>query len=247
VFHGERFHTIPERIEENSWREVTEAEALARVKPAAIDPGDGWEILPAETMREINDELTDDGGANWQKTNSSGTPIPHDSPYVYRRRIQPVHTTIDVNPGDGYRWLRPEEFVEGTDEVFRPDLNPMWIPPLTRAGYMCCDDDYPVRRRIEPVESPDDWVEITDPGHVIRSRCRRKDLPNVRRIDTEGRDVTEEHGLHDESDRIVKRIPVDLIAMRDNRVIWRPHGQTLLKDEQFILHDADGFYVEGER
>ena len=65
----------------------------------------------------------------------------------------------------------------------------------------------------------------------------------TRRNDTEGRDVTEEHGLHDESDRIVKRIPVDLIAMRDNRVIWRPHGQTLLKDERFILHDADGFYV----
>ena len=207
VFKGNRYASIPLCVSEHSWREVTAAEALARVKPVAIDPGDGWEILPDETMREINDELTDDGGANWQKTNSSGTPIPHDSPYVYRRRIQPVHTTIDVNPGDGYRWLGPEEFVEGTDEVFRPDLNPMWIPPLTRAGYMCCDDDYPVRRRIEPVESPDDWVEITNRDHKLRAgidefrnshewayvrdahgktarqagflnvRCRRKDLP----------------------------------------------------------------------
>ena len=52
------------------------------------------------------------------------------------------------DPGHGYRWLEAEEFVEATDEVFRPDLNPMWVKPLTRAGRMCGVYNYPVRRSI---------------------------------------------------------------------------------------------------
>ena len=254
-------HGLPD----DSWREVTEAEALARIKPVAIDPGDGWEILPDETMREINDELTDDGGANWQKTNSSGTPIPHDSPYVYRRRIQPMHTTIDVNPGDGYRWLGPEEFVEGTDEVFRPDLNPMWIPPLTRAGYMCCDDDYPVRRRIEPVESPDDWV-VQDrvpvrAGDEIRwSNWTDKNLFYEVR---EGHNLTDNHrhGFVDPEDGLTlfvrcrrrdlpaakpKRIPVRLYWY-DGNIVGR-YANAVPTDPSFVEIHSDGesgWYVIG--
>jgi len=59
--------------------------------------------------------------------------------------------TIPLDPGEGYRWLEADEFVEATDEVFRPDLNPFWVRPLSRTGYMCGDDNYPVRRKIEPV------------------------------------------------------------------------------------------------
>lgn len=86
--------------------------------------------------------------------------------------------TIDVDPGDGYRWLDAEEFVEATDEVFRPDLNPMWVKPLTRTGYMCYHDNYPVRRKIEqpealarvqhPTMDCPDCGEFRGHGHVCR-------------------------------------------------------------------------------
>ena len=114
--------------------------------------------------------------------------------------------TIDVNPGEGYRWLEDDEIVTPTDEVFRPDMSPCWVTPLTRAGYTVAyrgDDDYPVRRSIArtqpveppaidsndiplnpvpgkvvatgtvtftPVESPDDWVNITETHseHILR-------------------------------------------------------------------------------
>jgi len=75
-----------------------------------------------------------------------------------------VHT-IDVNPGDGYRWLEDDEIVTPTDEVFRPDLSPCWVKPLTRVGSAVNEfgsDDYPIRRsiaRTQPVEPP-----AIDPG-----------------------------------------------------------------------------------
>jgi len=245
---------------------------------------------------------------DWHRTSAVG--IKCKSINTYRRRIQPVFTTIDVSPGENYRWLEPDEFVEPTDQVFRPDLNPMWIPPLTRAGYQCGDDNYPVRRSIartvaapvespdsdpppfakpftnprsgmgirkDPVESPDDWCEITDDEHVLRkyvdfvkseginqpitqwegckvghcSRwpifCRRKNLPVqnpcTRRIDTEGRDVTKENGLHDESDRIVKRVPVRLF-LDDRNNVFAVRGEWPIVVGTQIKHDADGFYIE---
>jgi hypothetical protein len=105
------------------------------------------------------------------------------------------------------------------------------------------------------IESPDDWVEITDthPEHIRRKcdevctkeddsetwipvessigmpqsawgftriRCRRRDLPpqpRLKRTDTFGRDVTEEYGLHDETDIVTKCIPVRLWVRRDMR------------------------------
>ena len=84
--------------------------------------------------------------------------------------------TIDVNPGDGYRWLEDDEIVTPTDEVFRPDLSPCWVKPLTRAGYTVtyrCIDDYPVRRSIartqpvEPAIDPNDMPLNPVPGKVV--------------------------------------------------------------------------------
>ena len=84
--------------------------------------------------------------------------------------------TIDVNPGEGYRWLEDDEIVTPTDEVFRPDLSPCWVKPLTRAGYTVtyrCSDDYPVRRSIartqpvEPAIDPNDMPRHPVPGKVV--------------------------------------------------------------------------------
>ena len=68
-----------------------------------------------------------------------------------RRKDLPPCTcpTLDVSPGEGYRWLECHEIVTPTDEVFRPDQS--WVKPLTRAGNRVDhfdEDDYPVRRSI---------------------------------------------------------------------------------------------------
>lgn len=103
--------------------------------------------------------------------------------------------------------------------------------------------------------SPDDWVEITDPEHVLRRgvdqllfnqwsdvhesngnllkrlqprrcRCRRRDLPAAK----------------------PKRIPVRLYWYDGNIVGRYDHSPPTDPSFQELLHDANGFYVtEGER
>ena len=107
--------------------------------------------------------------------------------------------TIDVNPGEGYRWLDAEEFVEETDEVFRPDLNSMWVKPLTCTGYMYRCDDNSVRRKIEqtdvlpeaealarvqhPTMDCPDCGEFRGHGHVCKktvcAMCERPAIPGT--------------------------------------------------------------------
>ena len=113
VFHGERFHTIPERIEENSWREITEAEALGRVKPESDPP-------------------------------------PFSKPFTNPRsgmgiRKEPVETL--------------QQLCEFCTQPLTDDGRCLFSPCVA------CD----IQADIEPVESPDDWVEITDGEHVIRA------------------------------------------------------------------------------
>jgi len=61
--------------------------------------------------------------------------------------------TIEVNPGEGYRWLDDSEQITHGDEIFRPMYNPMWLPvekiatgaPFLPAAYY----GWNVRRKIE--------------------------------------------------------------------------------------------------
>ena len=228
VFHGERFHTIPERIEENSWREITEAEALGRVKPESDPP-------------------------------------PFSKPFTNPRsgmgiRKEPVETL--------------QQLCEFCTQPLTDDGRCLFSPCVA------CD----IQADIEPVESPDDWVEITDHGHVVRSyidqvlvsaygghswvyavisggsclgdlgirkcRCRRRDLP-VQKLCTcptlDGIPVTGSacpiHGLTScELTTAAKRVPVRLWINGDDGVVFQSEVHVNAGDQE-IKHDADGFYV----
>lgn len=77
-----------------------------------------------------------------------------------------------VNPGDGYRLLNVGEVEQADDEWYSRN-DDEWRKTVC-AGMKVTDFDvsrgYSIRRKAEPapVESPDDWVEITDPKHVLR-------------------------------------------------------------------------------
>lgn len=167
------------------WREVTKAEAVARVKP----------VEPVATDR---------------------TPDNRTAREAIKAMLKILNETVGVDADHnaeafcvGEQWL-----TDNPEAVER-----IATPPATAA-----------------TESPDDWVDITDPEHVLRYcdemqwhkdgswhkvtgyvgrklssigewwtavRCRRRDLPpqpRLKRTDTFGRDVTEEYGLHDETD-----------------------------------------------
>ena len=193
-------------------------------EPPAIDPGEGYELLPVGTVLEDGDQFKLTRG--WRDTESPGCTV--DAGDCYRRKIKPSVTTGNAPP-----------------DTFK----------------------------LTPVESPDDWVDITNQGHVLRAgvdmlsccdggfvgcqlnkwdgrtvaaylhandecrnkhvRCRRKDLPGAVPA--------------------VKRVPVrlwvsDRIGRADDEQ-WIVFAATGVPDKRSdtlkeILHDADGFYVE---
>lgn len=145
-------------VEVGSWREVTEAEALARVKtaePAAAESPDDWvELGPEHVLREEIDEVWYSVEHFWQKVGTSAGVMLVDSSYKYARcrrkdlpakqsactcptldGIQvtgsscPIHglpyceftatpqpKTMDVSPGEGWRWVEKDEpWQEGDD------------------------------------------------------------------------------------------------------------------------------------
>jgi len=212
--------------------EVTEAEAIARVKPAVTR-----EEIAERTIERV--KRFDPSAVNPAEPIAAER-VPDNRPA--REVIEDMLTWLNEDPDDGdmssaNAALAGRRWLEDNPEDTTADV----VPLVTAA-----------------VESPDDWVEITDQEHVLRknvdqmssnggvwvdvfeshgtllsrrggkARCRRRDLPAPPVLQP-------------------KRTPVDLIAIRDNRVIWRPHGQTLMKNEQFIQNDADGFFVEEYR
>ena len=223
----------------DGWRSVTKAEALARVKP----------VEPVATDR---------------------TPDNRTAREAIKAMLKILNETVGVDADHnaeafcvGEQWL-----TDNPEAVER-----IATPPATAA-----------------TESPDDWVDITDPEHVLRdgidevahshsddlfepvhglmgrrfgdytkmypkARCRRRDLPpqpRLKRTDTFGRDVTEEYGLHDETDIVTKCIPVRLWVRREMRsdsgryyvsLKISPPSDGFTYDE--IKIGPDGFYVEG--
>lgn len=200
-------------------------------EPAAIDPGEGWELLPVGTVLRDGDEvLLEDG--SWDATDYVGCKV-----------------------GD---------------------------IPSTACTY---------RRKIKPVESPNDWVEITDRDHKLRhgidqfntsiwcrdwsyvydscgktvtqagfksARCRRKDLPVLVTCTCptlDGIPVTGSacpiHGLPScELTTAAKRVPVRLWRRHCTGVVEAtidpvndPDPIDLSEEADQILHDENGFYV----
>jgi len=196
VFRGNTYKTIPLCVAEHSWREATEAEALARVKP---------------------------------------------------------HPTMDCPHCGEFRGHGHQCATQAID-------------PAT----------------VTPIESPDDWVEITDRDHKLRAgidefrnslawafvrashgktagqagflnvRCRRKDLPvqmtlqSVAELGTsepaKTPDVVTWGGTVPETNRV----PVRLFLDERNNVFAVSGEWPIVVGTQIKL-DGNGFYVEGQQ
>ena len=109
------------------------------------------------------------------------------------------------------------------------------------------------------VESPDDWVEITDthPGHIRRlcdQVCGKYDRESIHNWHYVGGTVGYSQYAYPES-RIrcrrkdlpvsvpcIKRVPVRLWINEEDGVLFASPDQVLASDQE-ILHDADGFFV----
>lgn len=116
-------------VDSGTWREVTEAEALARVKPAepaAAESPDDWVETtdPEYVLRAAIDEVwysVENIGSEWQQVYPSAGMKLGDSQYEKarcRRRDLPAlqPKTMDVSPGEGWRWVEKDEpWQEGDD------------------------------------------------------------------------------------------------------------------------------------
>lgn len=142
-----------------------------------------------------------------------------------RRDLPPAEktektTTIEVNPGDGYRWLEDHEIVQPDDEVFNPAVTPCWVKPLTRAGSTVkafSDDDYPVRRKAMALLKP-------EPDHIADDRKKVPQTPAPQPAKT--------------------RVRLWISGV-DGSVYFGESSR--LRTDCEIYHDADGFYVEGTK
>jgi len=162
---------------------------------------------------------------------------------------------------DVLEWLNPEDETSPTNVAAAVETIEQWLEDNPEPVEPIA---HPVERTATPlvnavVESPDDWVEITDPEHVLRFgidqfkqlfpgdelwatvwksahmtpaqagfihgiHCRRRDLPALPAPQP-------------------KRTPVRL-GIQKNGVVFAVSDPALLYDNKEMKHDADGFYVE---
>jgi len=199
------------------WHHEPRCDSFDWTESPAIDPGEGWELLPVGTvLQEGDDCLQIEGG--WEPTSYPGEAI-----------------GSNVWVANTYRRRKPVES--------HPLMNCQKCGEFLGHGHECT-----------PVESPDDWVEITDPEHIIRqcdqisdygtqwynpssltnacgkqfhscgflrARCRRRDLPDVK----------------------PKRIPVRLYWYDGNIVGRYDHSPPTDPSFQELNFDGSGFYV----
>ena len=183
--------------------EVTEAEALARVKP------------PTNILSNCPDcgEFRGHG---------------HEC-----RPTQSCCVHCGVNPAVGNMVACEGCWKYAVDRVGLPGETPYKSLQGTKVGTV----------KITPVESPNDWVtarpEIDQRRYTTTrgktSWADAKDLPPQPSL------MSQQYG----EQRQVNRVAVELIAIRDNRVIWREHGHTLFPGERLIYPDGNGGWCIG--
>ena len=258
-----------------NWRHEPRCTGFDWVEPPAIDPGEGWELLPVGTVLERDDEFL--VGTQWVMTGNYGKDTVKGN--TYSRKIKPVEPKL-LTPGEGYEWVQQDDMIASGDEYRVKGWH------STSAVGIKCKSINTYRRKIKPVESPDDWVEITDRDHKLRhgidqfntsiwcrdwsyvydscgktvtqagfksARCRRKDLPVLVTCTCptlDGVPVTGSscpiHGLPScELTTAPKRVPVRLWINGDDGVVFQSEVHVNAGDQE-IKHDADGFYVTEE-
>jgi len=75
-----------------------------------------------------------------------------------------------IDPGEGWELLQKGDVIKANDDYFDKH-NQRWCPTISaglKVGEQFTMGAYRRRKPTAAVESPDDWVEITDPEHVLR-------------------------------------------------------------------------------
>lgn len=143
---GETFHvdgtsfTFSDFTNDPRFKEVTEAEALAMVKPAEVipDPGEGWEIIPYGTTLEHGDQFQSVGGQWLPTANEGRTALPG---WQYRRKIKPVEDHIKPQRGMTAIWTPSYGKPQLTVEITRNDHGRVYCVTqdgVTHGDYECC-------------------------------------------------------------------------------------------------------------
>jgi hypothetical protein len=192
------------------WHHEPRCDSFDWVEPPAIDPGEGWELLPKGTVIQKCDEVRIQGSTNWTATTRDGEKV-FDG--TYRRKITPVES--------------PDDWVTQDRVPARPGIDQRAYADATRVTLWedaeCLTWDKPAMH----------GTKINNT--TLEIRCRRKDLPAKQPA--------------------TKRVPVrlwvsDLIGRADDEQ-WIVFACTGVPDKNSdtlreILHDTDGFYVETE-
>jgi len=226
------------------WREVTKAEALARVKP--VEPVATDRTPDNRTAREaikamlkiLNETVGVDADHNAEAF-CVGEQWLTDNPEAVERIATPLVTAAIESPDD---WVTQDRVPA------RPGIDDRRYVWNNRTGATSWDDSAVLCWPHGAVHG----AQINN--STLELRCRRRDLPpqpRLKRTDTFGRDVTEEYGLHDETDIVTKCIPVRLWVRREMRsdsgryyvsLKISPPSDGFTYDE--IKIGPDGFYVE---
>ena len=172
-------------------------------------------------------------------------------------------TMIQVNPGEGYRWLEDHEIVQPDDEVFNPAVTPCWVKPLTRAGNTVkafSNDDYPVRRKVEqPEQWPKYWTTFDPDGFAFVKQITADECQCILKDGTHGPVVSFNHDHALDRKQLTEAEAMALLNKpqpqpQKTRVrLWScdTDGVVVAEDNcpapgwTEIHHDSEGFYVEG--
>jgi len=158
--------------------------------PAPIDPGEGWELLPVGTVLQDCDECCSHLGGGWIPTVCAGYRVGEleGTRNTYRRRKPPAETWpkyyLRTSGADSWVYRADGRYsirnltcdcVADPAEWYWRHGNMIEITESEALARVKTTEPiaHAVERTATPmvtavVESPDDWVEITDPEHCIR-------------------------------------------------------------------------------
>ena len=155
----------------NTWKEITEAEALSRLKPSPPYPEEGWRLIDkAVDVPQEGDEYWNERRKQWCLRSCGGID-PWTRSDIYRRRIEPPKCP-DCGEilTEGHADVCPEAWVEITDpeHVLRTGVDQVY------RSVACFDK--PIGWETFVV-SPRTLANMS--SELTSARCRRKDLPPI--------------------------------------------------------------------
>jgi hypothetical protein len=166
----------------SGWRHEPRCDSFDWVEPPAIDPGEGWELLPVGTVLEECDEALHSG--KWYRTIYAGMEYREGDGNIYRRKIKPA-----IDPGEGYELLLVGTVLEKGDQVqYETMTGKAWCDTVY-AGERIGDAVHrmgPYRRKIKPPAEV--WPKWHVPTETIISHRSESPVAYFRRDQAYKRD-----------------------------------------------------------